>query len=489
MNGLEDRIRRLRPLPSALWIDGREVPGGAGSVMEVRDPATGALLTTVPRGTATDVDAAVMAARRAFASFRLTAAADRGRLLMRIAALLREEARDFAEVETLQTGKPLNESLGDVTGAATLIEYYAGAADKVQGDTIPGPAGTVIFTLVEPVGVTGHIVPWNFPLGTAIRGFAPAVATGNTIVLKPAEQTPLTVLMFARLLARAGLPAGVFNVVTGLGAEVGAAMSAHPGIAHMTFTGSVGAGQAVMKGAADHIGSVTLELGGKSPIIVLDDADTDRAVAGVVKGIFRNAGQVCSAGSRLVVMRSRFDEVVGRVIDANRAMTFGHGLDDPSFGPLISSVQAGRVAGFVERAAREGSEILSGGHAVEVQGLPLGRFYAPTLVTAVSPAAEIVREEVFGPVLTVQAVADPEEAFTTAAASRYGLCAGVFTRDIGRALTIARDLEVGQVWINDYFVGGPETPFGGVKDSGFGRERGLVALQNYCRVKSVAIRL
>jgi aldehyde dehydrogenase (NAD+)/betaine-aldehyde dehydrogenase len=341
----------------------------------------------------------------------------------------------------------------------------------------------------EPVGVTAHIIPWNFPLVTTARGIAPALACGCTAVVKPAEQTPLTAIMLADILERAGLPKGVYNVVTGYGEEAGAPLVGHPDVSHITFTGSVETGKLVMKSAANHIASVTLELGGKSPIVVLADADIGAAVQGTLKAIYSNAGQVCSAGSRLVVERRVHDAMLAKLSQAAAGLKLGHGLDDPDLGPLISEEQLDKVAGYVANARQRGLEIVVGGERASVPGLIGGWFYTATIIDAASASDPVVQEEIFGPVLTVQVADSAEEALVLANGTAYGLVAGIYTRDIGRALCLARDLEAGQVFINQFFAGGVETPFGGVKQSGFGREKGLDALNSYYRVKCVTARI
>jgi len=359
----------------------------------------------------------------------------------------------------------------------------------MQGDTIPLGPDYVSFTLHEPVGVTAHIIPWNFPLVTTARGIAPALACGCTAVVKPAEQTPLTAILLADVLEQAGLPKGVYNVVTGYGEEAGAPLVGHPDVSHVTFTGSVETGKFVMKSAAEHIASVTLELGGKSPLVVLADADIGAAVQGTLKAIYMNAGQVCSAGSRLIVERRVRDAMLERLAKAAAGLKLGHGLDDPDLGPLISQEQLDRVAGYVAGAKRRGLDILVGGERASVPGLGGGWFYNATIIDGAPGGDPVVQEEIFGPVLTVQTADSAEEALALANGTAYGLVAGIYTQDIVRALRLARDLEAGQVFINQFFAGGVETPFGGVKQSGFGREKGLDALKSYYRVKCVTARI
>jgi acyl-CoA reductase-like NAD-dependent aldehyde dehydrogenase len=480
----------LDALPGHMVIDGQRVAASNGEVFASFDPGTGKTIAELPAATAEDVERAVATAKRALSGpWRQVTPTQRGRILSRTAALIRRDAERLARVETLDCGKPLREARADIETAAGYFEYYAGIADKLQGDTIPLGPDYISFTLHEPVGVTAHIIPWNFPLVTASRGIAAALAAGNTAVVKPAEQTPLSALLLADLLEEAGLPAGVHNVVTGFGEPTGAALVGHPEVAHVTFTGSVETGKLVMKGAADHVASVTLELGGKSPLVVLADADLDTAVAGALKAIYLNAGQVCSAGSRLVVERPLHDAMLARLVRASEDLTLGHGLDDPPLGPLVSPEQRDRVAGFVETARGSGIEVATGGRVPEVPGLAGGSFYAPTILDRVATDATVAQEEIFGPVLCVQVVDSPEEAIAVANSTRYGLVAGIYTGDVTRALRFARDVEAGQIFINQYFAGGVPTPFGGVKNSGFGREKGLAALASYFQVKCVTARI
>lgn len=482
--------RDLADLPRLMVIGGSQVAAASNRCFATVDPASGRVIAEVPAGDAADADRAVAAAKAALqGAWRTVLPAERGRILYRTAALIRQDALRLARVETLDSGKPLREAKGDVETAARYFEYYAGIADKMQGDTIPLGPDYVSFTLHEPVGVTVHIIPWNFPLVTTARGIAPALACGCTAIVKPAEQTPLTAIMLADILDRAGLPKGVYNVVTGYGAEAGAPLVGHPDVSHVTFTGSVETGKFVMKAAADHIASVTLELGGKSPIVVLADADIEAAVQGTLKAAYMNAGQVCSAGSRLVVERRVHDAMLERLTHAAAGLKLGHGLDDPDLGPLISQKQLDRVAGYVAGAKRRGLHIAAGGQQADVPELSGGWFYNATIIDGVSADDPVAQEEIFGPVLTVQVADSAEEALALANGTQYGLVAGIYTRDIVRALRLARDLEAGQVFINQFFAGGVETPFGGVKRSGFGREKGLEALKSYYRVKCVTARI
>jgi len=483
-------MARAGALPDYMVIGGARLKGDGRDRIEVVDPATGKPIGSVPAATAEDVDRAVAVSRAALTGpwFR-TKPAERARILLRTAQIIRSHAERLAIIETLDCGKPLREARGDIETSARYFEYYAGAADKLQGDSIPLGPDYMSFTLCEPVGVTVHIVPWNFPLVQVARGVAPALAAGNTAIVKPAEQTPMTAIILADLLAEAGLPSGVYGVVTGDGRGAGAALAAHPGVNHITFTGSVTTGQAVMRAAASHVASVTLELGGKSPVVVLADADLGAAVAGTIKAFCLNAGQVCSAGSRLVVEKAVAAEMLDRLTVAVGRLKTGHGLDDPDIGAIVSTTQLGRIDRLVTAALAGGAERIAGNGRLTLAGLEGGYFYAPTMLRAGGPEGLEVREEIFGPVLTVQVADDAEHALKLANGTDYGLVAGIYTRDIGRALALARGIDAGQIFINEYFAGGVETPFGGVKNSGFGREKGLEALKSYFRVKCITTRI
>ncbi len=475
-----------------MLIGGEWVDAAGGGTFETRDPATGEVLATVPRGQAADVDRAVAAARRAFEGgpWPATTPAERGRILMRIAAGIRARAEELARLETLDTGKPLRQARTDVDVAARYFEFYAGACDKLLGQVIPLGPGFLDYTLREPWGVCAQIIPWNYPLQIAARGIAPALATGNCVVSKPAEETPLTALRLGALALEAGLPPGVLNVVTGYGEEAGAPLAAHRDINHLAFTGSVEVGSLVMQAAARNIVPVNLELGGKSPNIVLADADAAAAVPVIVNSIIQNAGQTCSAGSRLLVQRQAHDELVERVAARMREVRMGPGLEDPDLGPVISDVQLKRVMGYLEVARQEGAEVVAGGGRPAEARLARGHFVQPTLVDRVKPEMRIAQEEVFGPVLAVLAFDEVEEAAALANATEYGLVAAIWTRDISKAHRLAHRLKVGQVYVNTYGAGGGvELPFGGYRKSGFGREKGLEALYTYTQVKNVCVKL
>ncbi|WP_075220558.1 aldehyde dehydrogenase family protein [Acuticoccus yangtzensis] len=479
----------LPELPDRHFIAGEWTTPAAGGRMETFDAGFGRAFHSVAAGTAEDVDRAVMAAHAAQNGWGRTKASARGAALMRAATLLREEAARFAFVEALDSGKPLQEAEGDVAGAARAFEYYAGAADKIEGETFPIGDDYLGYSRPEPVGVTAHIIPWNYPLSTAARGLAPALAAGCTVVAKPAETTPLTMLMLADLLTRAGLPAGVVNVVTGTGPEAGAPLVGHPKVRHVTFTGSVPTGQGVMQAAARNVASVVLELGGKSPLIVLTDADLDAAADGVVGAIYENAGQICSAGSRLIVERPVHDALLERVLARVHALKMGHGLRRSTLGPLNSAPHRAGVAQRVDEAIARGLPPLTGGSATVDPETGEGWFFEATIFDDVPADDPLVTDEIFGPVLAVQIADGADDAAALANGTDYALVAGIYTADFGLAHRLARDIDAGQVFINEYFAGGIEVPFGGNRQSGFGREKGLAAVQNYLRIKSVAAKI
>jgi aldehyde dehydrogenase (NAD+)/betaine-aldehyde dehydrogenase len=477
-------------LPATHFIAGRWTPSSAGRTMESLDPGTGRPFHLFAAGDAEDVDRAVRSADAALkGDWSRVSPAARGAVLARAAILIREAGARLAFAESLDSGKPLQEAEGDVQGAARCFEYYAGLPDKLEGRTIPLGPDHLGYTSWEPIGVTAHIIPWNYPLSTFARGIAPALAAGCTVVAKPAEQTPLTALMLAEILIHAGLPEGVLNVVTGTGVEAGAPLVAHPLVRHVTFTGSCATGIEVMRAAARNVTSVLPELGGKSPVVVLRDAGLDAVVDGVIGAIFENAGQICSAGSRLVVERAVHAELVERLVARARAITLGHGLRRPDMGPVSSAAQRDKIAAFVDGARKRGREIVAGGRAVTDPETGLGWFYEPTIIDRVPVDDPIAQEEIFGPVLAVQVVEDVEEAVAVANSTRFALVAGVYTKDFSAAHDLARRIDAGQVYINEYFAGGIALPFGGNRMSGFGREKGVDALRTYMKLKSVAARV
>ena len=456
------------------------------------NPATGQVLAHVPKGDPEDVKAAVDAAQRAFesAEWRGMDPSKRGRLLNKVAQGLRDRLAEFAKLETLNNGKPLGQAKGDMAMAARHFEYFAGLADKIQGSTIPVPGNRLDYTLKEPLGVTAHVVPWNYPLVMAARSMAPALAAGNTVVAKPASFTPLTLLKFAELCKQAGIPDGVVNVVTGGGDEVGGTLVKHPAVRLTALTGSVETGMQVMELASANLSRVILELGGKNPHIVFSDADVEKAAAAVLSGIFTNAGQMCWAGSRLLVEAGIKDGFLKRVVDGANRMKVGDGLDPgTTMGPLVAESQRDRVAKYVQIGVGEGARIAAGGAAPEDEGLKGGYFYRPTVLDDVTQDMRVAQEEIFGPVLTVTTFDGQEDAVAKANDSEYGLWAGVWTRDLRRAHTVASDLESGIVAINEEPITFPQTPFGGFKNSGNASEQGTDAVSAYVRVKNVSVNL
>ncbi|MFI0486711.1 aldehyde dehydrogenase family protein [Actinomadura sp. 9N215] len=475
----------------SMIIAGRAVPAWSGEWLTTYDPSTGEPLAEVPRGTAPDVDAAVTSAHQVYRSpeWSRRKPHERGRALARLGRLLLDDIDQLAMMETLDSGKPISQGKRDVELAARYFEYYAGICDKIEGSHLPLDADHMVVTTKEPYGVVGVIVPWNAPLNQAARAAAPALTVGNAVVLKPAEETPLTAIRLGKLALEAGLPPGILNVVTGLGEEAGQALVEHPLIRRISFTGSVETGRLVAKTAADRIIPVGLELGGKSANIVFPDADLDAVTAAVLRTMTHNAGQICSAATRLLVHSAALDDVLDRVATALADMTVGPGMRDPMLGPLISQPQLDRVLGYIAIGGREGASRVTGGARYTDGDLARGYFVQPTVFSNVRPDMRIANEEIFGPVVCVLPFTTEDEAVDIANGTAYGLAAGVYTSDISRALTLARRLEAGQVFINEYQAGGVETPFGGYKQSGWGREKGLAAIDHYSQLKTTIIRL
>ncbi len=474
-----------------LFINNEWCPASSGQPMEVINPATEDVIATVASADASDVDAAVAAARAALAGpWGRMSARERGRFVSRLADRLLERADDVARLETLHNGKPIFESRQiEIPAAAECLEYYAGWADKVMGETIPVKGNYFTYTLREPLGVVAAIVPWNFPLLLAAWKIAPALACGNTVIVKPASQTPLTALALAEIAVDVGLPPGVLNVITGPGSTVGQSIVEHPGIDKIAFTGDTSTGKAIMRSAADTLKRITLELGGKSPNIVLPDADLDAALRGATTGIFYGKGEVCAAGSRLLVDRSIKSEFMDKLAARARKMVAGDPLDPKTrYGALASRKQLETVERYVAAGTREGASLVAGGQRTDI-GTGKGYFYQPTVFDNVTSAMTIAREEIFGPVLAVIDFADLDEAIARANDTPYGLAAAVWTRDIKKAHYVARRLQAGTVWVNTYNVYDTAAPFGGYKASGFGREMSSHAIDHYTQVKTVFVDL
>jgi aldehyde dehydrogenase (NAD+) len=469
-----------------LLIAGRWVPALGGDVIAMIDPATGEDFAQIAAGSEEDIDLAVRAARAALdGSWGRMAAVERGRILQAWARLIEQHAEELAAIESRDTGKPLTAARNDVKTAARYFEFYGTAADKVHGEVIPYYPGYTVNVLREPHGVTGHIIPWNYPAGQFGRTVAPALAMGNAAVVKPSEEACLSILRMAQLALEAGLPAGAMNVVTGLGASAGAAMSAHPGLDFISFTGSPEVGTLVQQAAARNHVPCALELGGKSPQLVFADADQDKALPAIVRSIVQHAGQTCSAGSRVLVQRQIYDEFVGRVADAFGMVRVGTPQMDLDCGPVMSRRQQRKVDAFVQAAIASGVPVLAEGSMAE--GLAAGGFWVkPRLFGPVPRSHALAREEVFGPVLSALPFDDEDDAVALANATDYGLVAAVWTRDGGRQQRVAKRLRCGQVFLNCFGgKSGVELPFGGVKKSGHGREKGFLALHHMSTTKTV----
>jgi len=478
---------KTKVLPGRLLIGGQWVDGS--KKFDTVNPATGEVLTEIAEASREDVDRAVQAARRAFedrgGAWRKMSASERGKLIWRLADLVERNIEELAELETLDNGKPIFESrYVDMPMVIDVLRYYAGWATKIHGETVNTFETAFTYTLREPVGVVGLIIPWNFPLLLASWKLGPALACGCTIVLKPAEQTPLTTLRFGELAVEAGLPAGVLNIVTG-GPETGKAIVSHAGIDKIAFTGSTAVGKEIMRGAADTLKRLTLELGGKSPNIVFADSDIDNAVKGAINGIFYGKGEVCNAGSRLFVENKVRDEFLEKLVGRAKKMQPADPLDPKTrLGAIVSQEQMQTVLSYVEAGKKEGAKLIAGGNRVSVDG-GKGFFLEPTIFGEVTNDMKIAQEEIFGPVLATLSFDDVDQVIDLANRNQYGLAAAVWTRDVKKAHNVSRQLRAGTVWINTYGLMDAALPFGGYKSSGFGRELGKHAIEHYTEVKTV----
>ncbi|MGB8772253.1 MAG: aldehyde dehydrogenase family protein [Candidatus Korobacteraceae bacterium] len=487
---MHNSVQEFVGRPRQMFIDGKWVEAASGKTFPTYNPATGEVLAQVAEGDREDIDRAVKAARRAFESgpWPEMTASQRGRLIWKLGDLIEEHLEEFAQLESLDNGKPLSIArVADVPLAVDLFHYMGGWATKIEGNTIPISASSkqvkyFAYTRREPVGVVGQIIPWNFPLLMAAWKVGPALATGCTVVLKPAEQTPLSALLLAELIAEAGFPDGVVNVVPGYGETAGAALASHPDVDKVAFTGSTEVGKLILQAAAGNLKKVSLELGGKSPNIVFADADMKASIPGAASAIFFNHGQCCCAGSRLYVEQSIFDHVVHGVAEQAGKIKVGHGFDpETSMGPLVSEEQLNRVCSYLESGFQEGAEAIVGGH----KRPGAGYFVEPTVMVKTKPDMKVVREEIFGPVVCAMPFRDVDKLIAEANQSEYGLAAAVWTRDISKAHRIAEKLRAGTVWINCYNVFDAALPFGGYKQSGWGREMGHEVLEQYTEVKAV----
>ena len=494
---IEAKVDTFLSQPKRLLIDGKWVAALSGKTFDTIDPATERVLAQVARSGRDDVELAVKAARKAFESgpWPKMMPAERARLLWRIADLIEANADELARLESLDNGKPVTYArVADVAWAIDFLRYMAGWATKVEGSTIPmssyglAPADAQFhcYTRREPVGVVGQIIPWNLPLLMAAMKIGPALATGCTVVLKPAEETPLTAIRLGELIMEAGVPAGVVNIVTGFGEEAGAAIAEHPGIDKVAFTGSTEVGKIILRASAGNLKRLTLELGGKSPNVIFDDADLEQAIPGAAGAIFFNSGQVCCAGSRLYVQSKVYDRVVAGLSQAAGQMKVGSGLSaDTQMGPLVSADQRERVTRYVKEGQSAGAVAVAGGKPIAGKGF----FVAPTVLTNVVESMSVVREEIFGPVVTVSRFDDLDDVVALANNSQYGLAAAAWTRDVSKAHRFAAKMQAGTVWINCYNVLDPALPFGGYKQSGWGREMGHEVLNNYTELKTVVVQI
>ncbi|MBM2714738.1 aldehyde dehydrogenase family protein [Mesorhizobium caraganae] len=476
-----------------MFIDGAWVDAASGQTMETRNPATGAVIATVPRGDRQDIDIAVAAARKAFdGPWSRFKPYERQVLLLKIADLFEKHWEEISRSDTTDMGMPIVRTRANRNRVIGMLRYYAGMATALHGETIDNSlAGEIVsFTRKEPVGVVGAIIPWNAPTAASIWKIGPALATGCTIVLKPSEEAPLTPLLIADIMNEAGVPAGVVNIVTGTGAEAGAPLAEHMGVDKIVFTGSTATGQSIVRASAGNLKRVSLELGGKSPVIVCADADLDKAVPVAAMSVFANSGQICIAGSRLFVERSIHDEFVARLAAYAQGLKIGDGIDPATeIGPLVSVRQLERVTGYLEAGAAEGAKLVTGGTRLTQGALAAGNFVAPTVFAGVSDEMKIASEEIFGPVISALPFDTLDEAVERANNTPYGLAAGVFTQNVATAHQLSRKIRAGSVWVNTYHAIDPAVPFGGYKMSGYGREGGAEHLGEYLNTKGVFIKI
>jgi len=491
-----DRIHQTHPFldgrPKRMLIDGKWVEAASGKTFDSINPATGEVLAQVAEGDAEDIRRAVAAARRAFdGSWSKWKPYERQQVLLKLADLVEQHIDDLTMLDTLDMGAPITRMRGGRRRAIGMLRYYAGMATSIHGETIENslPGEIFSYTLKEPVGVVGAIIPWNGPLTAAIWKVGPALATGCTIVLKPAEEAPLTALRFAELALEAGVPEGVINVVPGYGETAGAALAAHMDVDKVAFTGSHLTGQKIIQASAGNLKRVSLELGGKSPDIVFADADMESTVSGAAMAVFSNSGQICSAGTRLFVERKVYEEFVGRVAEFGKKLKVGNGVDpEVQIGPLVSEQQLDRVTGYLDIGKREGARAMSGGERLKGAEYDRGYFVPPTVFADVRDDMKIAQEEIFGPVISAIPFTDLDEVIGRANATLFGLGSGVWTRDVSKAHRLAKGIRAGSVWVNCYQAMDPAVPFGGYKMSGYGRESGLQQLEEYLNVKAVWIK-
>jgi acyl-CoA reductase-like NAD-dependent aldehyde dehydrogenase len=474
-----------------LFINNEFVSPLTGEVFESINPATGKPWALIARGGAQDIDTAVAAARQAFVRWRRTSGTDRAHLLRKLGDLVRQNCQHLAYLESMDNGKPYNETLnGEIPMVAEWFYYYAGLADKLYGNYIPQDANLFTYTKKDPVGVVGAIIPWNSPMMMIAWKVAPALAAGNTIIVKPAEDTSVTAYEFAKLVVEAGIPPGVINIVSGYGREVGAALAAHPQVDKVAFTGSGATAQSIAQQSAGNLKRLSFELGGKAPHIIFDDADLDQALIAAASGIFINAGQTCAAGSRLLISEKIYDEFLEKLVQKAKQIRVGNPMDEAThMGPQSLQSQLLKIEQFVQQAKEEGAGILTGGHRTTVSGYEEGFYYSPTIITDLPNRSAVCQQEIFGPVLTVLPFSSEEEAIHMANDVHYGLTAGLWTNDVRRAHRVADQIQAGMIWVNTYRKIHWTVPYGGFKMSGYGRENGLEVMNLYTETKSIMMDL